>query len=238
MAPGLIAPQYRNNHHQLQRIMAMFKASLATFAVLTITTIATMPVVAQNTDSSALAAKVQKLEDQLAVLETQYCYGRAQDVIYRNYASEAKSKGDGLAAFQKCFTDNANISISLLGGDILQDTKALPDWVNFVYNFGQSNKYLSTRHLISNIEIKFEDADTATVYSSGVNPHFIKGSDKGNEPAVDWIIGNYLSTVKRTDKGWKIAKMRINGDEFARTPGFYPFGQTNGSGNIGFKDNY
>jgi hypothetical protein len=236
--PGFFSPQHHIKHHHPEGNNAMFKASLAVIAALTITTITTMPVAAQSGDGPALAAKIQKLEDQLAVLETQYCYGRAQDVIYRNYASEAKSKGDGLAAFQKCFTDNANISISLLGGDILQDTNALPDWVNFVYNFGQSNKYLSTRHLISNVEIKFEDADTATVYSSGVNPHFIKGSDKGNEPAIDWIIGNYLSTVKRTDKGWKIAKMRINGDEFARTPGFYPFGQTNGSGNIGFKDNY
>jgi hypothetical protein len=195
-------------------------------------------VAAKDMSNAELSAKVQQLQDALDIQETQFCYGRAQDVVYRNWADEKKSKADGVTAFEKCFAPTAEISISLLGGDILQKTNALPDWVNFVYGFGQSNQYLTTRHLISNIEINMEGADKATVYSAGVNPHFIKGKDKGNEPAIDWIIGNYVSTVERIDGTWKITNMRINGDEFARTPGFYPFGQTNGSGNIGFKDNY
>jgi hypothetical protein len=193
---------------------------------------------AQEADNAALLTRLQQLEDTLAIQETQYCYGRAQDVVYRNYANELKSTTDGVLAFEKCFADNANISISLLGGDILFEANTLPDWVGFVYGFGQSNKYLSTRHLISNIEIEFTSPDSATVYSSGVNPHFIMGSASENEPAIDWIIGNYLSTVERIDGEWQITKMRINGDEYARTPGFYPVGQTDGSGNIGFEDNY
>lgn len=199
----------------------MKKLTVTLISLFTLFTLSFSVAQSADTDTAALLARVQQTEDILAIQETQYCYGRAQDVVYRNYANELKSTTDGVIAFEKCFADDANISISLLGGDILFEANTLPDWVGFVYNFGQSNKYLSTRHLISNIEIVFNGPDSATVYSSGVNPHFIMGSATENEPAIDWIIGNYLSTVERVDGEWQITEMRINGDEYARTPGLY-----------------
>jgi SnoaL-like domain len=189
------------------------------------------------TAASSTVSRTDRLADWQSIYDAQACYGRAQDVVYRTYANEAKAKRDGLTAFGKCFTRNADISIRLLGGTELEHTHTLAAWVNFVYNFGQTNNYSATRHLIGNIQIRFTGPNTATVWSSGVNPHFIRGSSTDTPaPAIDWIIGNYKGYLVRTHAGWKINRFLINGDEFAHTPGSYPLGIPDGTGNIGFGD--
>ncbi|MGL4611768.1 MAG: nuclear transport factor 2 family protein [Trueperaceae bacterium] len=185
-----------------------------------------------------LLARVQQLEDLQAIEETQYCYGRAQDVVYRNYADLDKARSDGMKAFLKCFDKDADITISLHGSQVLNEAPDVAGWIEFVVNFGQTNKYLSTRHLIGNVEVEITGPDTAIAYSAGSTPHFVMGSDTEEQPVVDWIIGNYYSELERINGEWKITKFLLDADEYARTPGFYPLGQSDGLGNIGFEDNY
>lgn len=187
-----------------------------------------------SADLGELQTRIQRLEDSEAIRDTQFCYGRAQDVLYRNYTDEAKAKREALAAFQECFTDDADITITFFGGEPLEASDTLTEWIDFVYAFGQAEGYGSTRHLLSNLSVEFTGPDTAVVRSAGTTPHFIRGSETEEQPAVDWITGNYQGDVVRTDDGWKLTTFHINGEEALRSPGFFPFGQSDGSGNIGF----
>lgn len=188
-------------------------------------------------DVAALQKQVAELTALQAIEETQYCYGRAQDVVYRNYADLEKARSDGMKGFLKCFAEDADITISLHGTQVLYEATDVADWIDFVVNFGQTNKYLSTRHLIGNVEVELTGPDTAIAYSAGSTPHFVMGSDTEEQPVIDWIIGNYYSELKLIDGEWKITKFILDADEYARSPGFYPLGQSDGSGNIGFPDN-
>lgn len=187
-----------------------------------------------SAELAEVQARLQRLEDSEAIRDTQFCYGNAQDVVYRNYADEARAEREGLAAFQECFTDDANITITFFGGEPLEASGSLTEWIDFVWNFSQTEGYGSTRHLLSNLAVEFTGPDSAVVRSAGTTPHFIRGSETEEQPAVDWITGNYRGDVVRTADGWKLTTFQINGEEALRSPGFYPFGQSDGSGNLGF----
>jgi hypothetical protein len=173
--------------------------------------------------------------DTVAIQATQACYGRAQDVVYRNYANAAKAKREGHAAFAACFTEDAHISIGLLGAAPFERADSIGGWVDFVRQFGLDHGYLSARHLIGNVEVVYTSRDTATVYSAGTTPHFVGAGT--STPGIDWIIGNYRGQVKRIHGQWLITEFQINADEFAHTAAQYPNGRSDGSGNIGFPDN-
>lgn len=181
------------------------------------------------------AASAGRTADIVSIEGTQACYGRAQDVVYRNYANADKAAREGRAAFGACFTPNAHISIGLLGQTPFERAASIDEWVAFVRQFGLDHGYLSARHLIGNVEVVFTGRDTATVYSSGTTPHFIGAGSAA--PGVDWIIGNYRGTVQRIRGVWLITDFQINADEFAHTAADYPVGRSDGSGNIGFPDN-
>lgn len=185
------------------------------------------------TQLAELQHKLQIPEDLEAIRDTGYCYGRAQDVVYRNYADTERAKCEGLEAFRRCFTDDATFTITFFGSEPVAQTPNLEAWVDFVIGFGQDSTYTSTRHLISNFEIELTGPDSAVMYSSGVNPHFIQESMSETGPAVDWLIGNYRDELRRIDGVWKVTGKTLNADEFLRSPGFYPNGQSDGSGNIG-----
>jgi hypothetical protein len=185
---------------------------------------------------SAFASTGDQAADILALQATQACYGRAQDVVYRNYASESQAKSEGITAFEQCFTANAHVVITVHGTQLLDSASNIPDWVNFVYNFGRQNGIVSTRHLIGNTEVKLTGDDSAVVYSSGITPHFVGQGAGASTPSIDWITGNYRSEVHRINGRWLITSLLINADEFARTDATYPLGVSDGSGNIGFPD--
>jgi hypothetical protein len=175
--------------------------------------------------------------DIVAIQGTQSCYGRAQDVVYRNYADADKARREGLAAFGKCFTPDAHIAIGLFGQAPFETADSLQAWVEFVRQFGQDHGYLSARHLLGNIEVVFTGPTSAVVYSAGTTPHFVGTGAGSQTPGIDWIIGNYRGEVEKINGSWMITSYRINADEFAHTAADYPLGRSDGSGNIGFRDN-
>jgi hypothetical protein len=174
--------------------------------------------------------------DIVALQGTQACYGRAQDVVYRNFAKENKALTEGLAAFSKCFVKNANIHIGLDGQSDFESAPDLSSWVRFVRQFGLDHHYLSARHLISNVQVTFTGRDTANVYSAGITPHFVGKGNGADTPGVDWIIGDYESTERRIDGKWMITNLKINASEYANSTATYPLGESAGDGNIGFDD--
>jgi hypothetical protein len=190
-----------------------------------------------GTGAGASTVDRDRSADILAIQTTQACYGRAQDVVYRNYANATRAKSQGNAAFGQCFSTDAHISIGLLGQAPFEQANSVRDWVDFVFQFGQDHGYLSTRHLIGNVEVVFTGPDSATVFSSGTTPHFIGAGAKAGEPGVDWITGNYRGQVRRIHGRWLITDFQINADEFAHTSVEFPVGRSDGSGNIGFPDN-
>lgn len=175
--------------------------------------------------------------DIVAIQTTQACYGRAQDVVYRNYADGDKARREGLAAFGKCFTPNAHITIGLFGQAPFETANTLEGWVAFVRQFGLDHGYLSARHLLGNVEVNFTGPDTAVVFAAGITPHFIGAGAQAQAPGIDWIIGNYRGVVKKINGRWMITEYQINADEFAHATVDYPLGRSDGSGNIGFPDN-
>jgi hypothetical protein len=184
---------------------------------------------------SASASSSDRTADIVAVEATQACYGRAQDVVYRNYANEKVAKQQGIAAFEACFAPTAKVAIGLFGNAPFERADSVPAWVDFVWQYGQDHHYLSTRHLIGNVEVEFTGRDTAVVYSSGTTPHFIGAN--GATPGVDWITGNYRGQLRRTHGQWLITDFLINADEIAHGTVDYPNGTSTGNGNIGFPDN-
>lgn len=186
--------------------------------------------------SGASAASADRIADIVAIQNTQACYGRAQDVVYRNYANKSRAEREGLAAFGQCFTPGAHVTITVHGTKVLDRADSIRAWTQFVYQFGHTNGITSTRHLLGNIEVKLTGPDSAVVYSSGITPHFVGQGAGARHPAIDWIIGNYRGVVHRINGRWLITSFRINADEFAQTGATYPLGVSNGSGNIGFPD--
>jgi hypothetical protein len=186
--------------------------------------------------AGASAASTDRTADILAIQGTQACYGRAQDVVYRNYANESKAKSEGIAAFRQCFTSGAHVTITVHGNEVLDNARNIRAWVKFVYQFGHTNGITSTRHLLGNIEVKLTGENSAIVFSSGITPHFVGQGAGAGHPAIDWIIGNYRGVVHRINGRWLITSFRINADEFAQASATYPLGVSDGSGNIGFPD--
>jgi hypothetical protein len=132
-----------------------------------------------------------------AIQNTQACYGRAQDVVYRKYANKSRAEREGIAAFGQCFTPGADVTITVHGTKVLDQAKNIRAWTQFVYQFGHSNGITSTRHLLGNIEVKLTGASSGIVYSSGITPHFVGQGVGAKHPAIDWIIGNYGGVVHR-----------------------------------------
>jgi len=184
----------------------------------------------------ASAASADRTADIVAIQNTQACYGRAQDVVYRNYANKSRAEREGVAAFGQCFTPGADVTITVHGTKVLDHASSIRAWTQFVYQFGHANGITSTRHLLGNIEVKLTGPDSAIVYSSGITPHFVGQGAGARHPAIDWIIGNYRGVVHRINGRWLITSYRINADEFAQAAVTYPLGVSNGSGNIGFPD--
>lgn len=186
--------------------------------------------------NGASAASADRTADTVAIQNTQACYGRAQDVVYRNYANKRRAEREGLAAFGQCFTPGADVTITVHGTKVLDHASNIRAWTQFVYQFGHSNGITSTRHLLSNIEVKLTGPDKGIVYSAAITPHFVGQGVGAKHPAVLWITANYRGVVHRINGRWLITSFRINADEFAQASATYPLGVSNGSGNIGFPD--
>lgn len=186
--------------------------------------------------NGASAASADRTADIVAIQNTQACYGRAQDVVYRNYANKRRAEREGLAAFGQCFTPGADVTITVHGTKVLDHASNIRAWTQFVYRFGHSNGITSTRHLLSNIEVKLTGPDKGIVYSAAITPHFVGQGVGAKHPAVLWITANYRGVVHRINGRWLITSFRINADEFAQASATYPLGVSNGSGNIGFPD--
>lgn len=192
--------------------------------------------VISSSGTGASAASADRTADIVAIQNTQACYGRAQDVVYRNYANKTRAEREGLAAFEQCFTPGADVTITLHGTKVLDRAKNIRAWTQFVYQFGHTNGITSTRHLLGNFEVKFTGPNSAIVFAGGVTPHFVGQGAGARHPSIDWIIGNYRGVVHRIHGRWLITSYRINADEFAQASVTYPLGVSNGSGNIGFPD--
>jgi hypothetical protein len=186
--------------------------------------------------TGASAAGADRTADIVAIQNTQACYGRAQDVVYRNYANKSRAEREGVAAFGQCFTPGADVTITVHGTKVLDHASNIRAWTQFVYQFGHSNGITSTRHLLGNIEVKLTGPDRGIVYSAAITPHFVGQGVGAKHPAILWITGNYRGVVHRINGRWLITSFRINADEFARASATYPLGVSNGSGNIGFPD--
>ena len=117
--------------------------------------------------TGASAASADRTADIVAIQSTQACYGRAQDVVYRNYANKGRAEREGLAAFGQCFTPGADVTITVHGTKLLDHAGNIRAWTQFVYQFGHTNGITSTRHLLGNIEVKLTGPNSASSTAQG-----------------------------------------------------------------------
>ncbi len=216
--------------------MKGFKVIRNSVAVAAVAVAAGAVGVVSGSAGSASANSVDRAADTLAIQNAQACYGRAQDVVYRNYADESRAKSQGITAFEQCFTPNAHVKITVHGNQVLDDAASIPDWVNFVFQFGKSNGITSARHVLGNTEVNFTGEDSATFVASANTPHFIGQGVGADHQAILWVTGDYRAVVHRINGRWLITDFLINADELAQTSATYPFDVSDGSGNIGFPD--
>src|SRR5215468_7343691 len=73
--------------------------------------------------ASDATTSADRTADIVAIQNTQACYGRAQDVVYRNYANEHMAKSQGIAAFEQCFTPGAHVTITIHGNQVLDQAR-------------------------------------------------------------------------------------------------------------------
>jgi hypothetical protein len=177
---------------------------------------------------------LQRLNDESALRNLIYHYGRGNDEIAIRYADRATARQRGAAEYGKAFTPATRIEVYALGGDKpIGQLTGVPAWVDFADQYYAGNGYSSTLHLMSNFEIGFNGTDRASVSAYALAPHFFvraAAKDKASaDTAVEWMIARYAYDAERqADGGWKIARLQIYLEEISRAAGFFPGGQRNG----------
>lgn len=176
----------------------------------------------------ALVERVEALETREALRQLMYQYGISMDVLYmQTYRSGPQiARAESLAAFKKCFADEAAVDVVLFGNSAqpLYDGDSLEGWVDFLIGFSAQSKMSSARHLVSNIDIKMTSDSTADLTASSLTAHFQASSSTVPEPSNPFFSGNYTAKAKKVAGLWKVVKFTVNVDDAQNIVGVYNLG--------------
>jgi hypothetical protein len=175
-------------------------------------------------------ARLQRLVDEEALRNLTYSYGRGNDAIAIKHGDPAKARKNGFDEYVKGMTSDVKIEVYALGSDTpFNTTTGIPAWVDFVAKYFDTQRYTSSIHLMSNFSIEFINANTASVSSYAIVPHFIRSAAKdkaATDGNVEFMNCRYKFEAKRQNDGsWKTTKLRIELQEIWRGVGFFPGGQ-------------
>lgn len=171
-----------------------------------------------------------RLRDEESVRSLAYCYGRGLDELSIHHADRAKGRKLATDMFQSCFDPAITIEVFALGGTTpLRRTDGVAAWVGFADEFFATNRYTSTRHLMSNFSVEFTGANSARLISYASIPHFISSAAKEPKDAgasVEYMIARYVDeAVRQSDGRWRTTKKTVYLEEIWRGIGFFPGGQ-------------
>ena len=139
------------------------------------------------------------MSDRQEIEDLQRLYAKATDSIGR--ATEADVEA-GRAIYHRIFTADVNIRTSNTGSDPL--TASSPDgWVDVVYD--ALKNYTGTQHLIGT-QLVEQTGDGAVMES------YVNAWHKNPDETVYLFLGTYISSVRKTDKGWQIYDMNLRHD--------------------------
>lgn len=137
--------------------------------------------------SAETEAVIRELADRAAITQVLHTYARLVDE--REY--------EAVAAL---FTDDCLADYGQGEGDTLRSAKEVTDWLT-----RQLRHMKVTSHHISNVEIRFTDADHADTVAYLYAWHILPGLDV--DPVV---LGRYVDRFVRTPAhGWRIAERRL-----------------------------
>ncbi|MDC0674943.1 nuclear transport factor 2 family protein [Nannocystis radixulma] len=143
----------------------------------------------------------QRLADRAEIADLTYCYAEGTDAIGRGDLAAGK------ATYKECFTTNAKVAAYFPGADPNGppglSAVGTDAWAVAVQGVFETNGYISTQHLLSNIRIDLDgNSGTMTSYLSAT--HVIDPAG-----AVELAHGTYVDTVVRTPQGWRISKRTL-----------------------------
>ena len=128
---------------------------------------------------------VRELTDRAAITEVLHNYARLVDE--RDFAAVAE-----------VFTDDCLAEYGIRETEILHSSAELADWLARQVGVSQ------TSHHISNVQIRFPDADHAETTSYVYAWHKIPGT-----PVDPIVMARYVDNFERTTSGWRIARRRM-----------------------------
>lgn len=175
----------------------------------------------------------RRLRDEAAIAGLATCYGRALDELSIHYADRAKGKRLATALYEGCFDRSVVVEVYPLGATTpLRRTEGIGAWVDFADGFFASNRYSSTRHLMSNFAVELTGPTTARLVSYASIPHFLQSGardEKGAAASVEYMIARYVDEAARQPDGtWRTVKKTVYLEEIWRGVGFFPGGQGGG----------
>ena len=132
---------------------------------------------------ASLESPAGRLADRLAITDVLTAYATAIDA--RDFA-----------AVRDCFTDDATLDYSSVGGP-RGDVEEVVGWLEEMLT-----PILLTQHLLANHRITLE-GDTASAEVQLINP-FVAGT--ADEPTVLVFGGHYTDRFRRTPAGWRIVE--------------------------------
>ncbi len=151
----------------------------------------------------------KRLADRAEIAELAHCYAEGTDLI---------GGGDlagGKAVYADCFTPNAKIKAWFPGADFNGPpglSSVGPNaWANAVLGVFTGNGYINTQHAMSNIRIRFQGNNSATMRSYLSATHVIDPSG-----SVELAHGTYVDTVVYTPQGWRISARNLYLIDFLR----------------------
>ena len=142
-----------------------------------------MPV---NTDTAVRELTVRELTDRAAITDVLHAYARLVDE--RDFTAVAT-----------LFTDDCVAEYGIRETDTMRSSAAVADWLTRMLADGTP-----TSHHISNVQIRFPDADHAESICYVHAWHGAPGTAAG--PV---ILARYVDSLERTRAGWRIAHRRM-----------------------------
>lgn len=173
-------------------------------------------------DKSAVAARVQQLEDLEAVRAIPACYGYGHDLIFKHLGGE---QAEALNALQRCHVNALTTNVFLFNETTPTTTlHSIRDLIGFVESFAHDQGYTSARNVPGNVQVEFTGPAAARVQSSTVAPHFLTIGAKS--PATDFVEARYVNNVVRGNDGvWRTIEFDLVVQQIWRSQGTYPFAQ-------------
>lgn len=156
-----------------------------------------------------------------ALAEVTYRYAEAVDVLGNSPVApgaEDPALAQATALFALCLAPDARMGIRLGGpAGALQPMGTGPrEFAASVRAYFSAYGYVGTSHLVANLSVAAEDADTARLTSAIEAKHWLADGRLLLTPV--W----YRDLVRRGPDGWRIAAREIVANRFWVAPGYAP----------------